>query len=109
MNLVERGVATGTRKQQHRHKHVATFVVGTPTLLRWLDHNAAVAMRAVAWTNDPRGRGNGPNFVSINAPTEAALMAQAASETIAGRYWSSSGGQAASARGAMYSPGGQAF
>ena len=36
-------------------------------------------------------------------------MGQCASETIAGRYWSSSGGQADFARGAMYSDGGKAF
>jgi acyl-CoA hydrolase len=109
MNLVERGVATGTRKQQHRNKHVATFAVGTPTLLRWLDHNAAVEMMPVDWTNDPRVVAKEPNFVSISATTEVDLMGQAASETIAGRYWSSSGGQADFARGAMYSPGGKAF
>jgi acyl-CoA hydrolase len=49
------------------------------------------------------------NFVSINATTEVDLYGQCASETIAGRYWSSSGGQADFARGAMYSEGGQAF
>lgn len=49
------------------------------------------------------------NVVSVNATTEVDLMGQAASETIAGRYWSSSGGQADFARGAMYSPGGKAF
>ena len=47
--------------------------------------------------------------MSINATTEVDLMGQAASETIAGRYWSSSGGQADFARGAMYSENGQAF
>jgi acyl-CoA hydrolase len=36
-------------------------------------------------------------------------MGQAASETIAGRYWSGSGGQTDFARGVMYSKGGQGF
>ena len=36
-------------------------------------------------------------------------MGQCASETMAGLYWSSSGGQADFARGAMYSEGGKAF
>jgi acyl-CoA hydrolase len=47
--------------------------------------------------------------VSINATTEVDLIGQCASETVAGRYWSSSGGQADFARGAMYSPRGQGF
>jgi acyl-CoA hydrolase len=53
--------------------------------------------------------GDEPNFVSINATTEVDLMGQAASEAMAGRYWSSSGGQADFARGTMYSPGGKGF
>jgi acyl-CoA hydrolase len=109
MKLVECGAATGTRKSQHRNKHVATFAVGSPALMAWLDHNSAVEMMPVDWTNDPRVVAREPNFVSINATTEVDLMGQAASETIAGRYWSSSGGQADFARGAMYSPGGKAF
>lgn len=66
-------------------------------------------MLPVEWTNDPRVVAREPNFMSINATTEVDLMGQAASETIAGKYWSSSGGQADFARGAMYSPGGKAF
>ena len=47
--------------------------------------------------------------MSINATTEVDLVGQCASETVAGRYWSSSGGQADFARGAMFSPNGQGF
>jgi acyl-CoA hydrolase len=109
MNLVEAGVVTGARKRHHRNKHVATFAVGSPELMRWLHHNTAVEMLPVEWTNDPRVVGHEPNFVSLNATTEVDLMGQAASETIAGKYWSSSGGQGDFARGAMYSAGGQGF
>src|SRR5262249_56181647 len=48
-------------------------------------------------------------FVSINATISVDLLGQCASETVAGAYYSSSGGQADFARGAMYSPGGQGF
>ncbi len=50
-----------------------------------------------------------PNFISINATTEVDFYGQCASETVAGRYFSSSGGQYDFARGAMYSEGGQGF
>ena len=59
--------------------------------------------------NNPRTVARERGFVSINATTEVDLFGQCASETMAGRYWSSSGGQADFARGAMYSDGGQAF
>lgn len=109
MELVERGVVTGTHKTIRPHKVVTTFALGTQRLYDWLDANAAVEMLPVDYVNDPRTIAREPRFVSINATTEVDLMGQCASETIAGRYWSSSGGQADFARGAMYSEGGEAF
>jgi acyl-CoA hydrolase len=109
VDLVESGVVTGTRKQLRRNKVVATFALGTQRLYDWLDLNASVEMLPVDWVNDPRVIARERDFVSINATTEVDLYGQCASETIAGRYWSSSGGQADFARGAMYAEGGQAF
>lgn len=109
MDLVEAGVVTGTSKRLRRHKVVATFCLGSERFYRWLHENASVEMLPVDWVNDPRVIGEEPNFVSINATTEVDLFGQCASETIGGRYWSGSGGQADFARGAMYSPGGRAF
>jgi acyl-CoA hydrolase len=109
MDLVEAGVITGTQKQVRRHKLVTTFCLGTKRLYEWLDENAAVELLPVDWVNDPRVIGQEPSFVSVNATTEVDLFGQCASETVAGRYWSSSGGQADFARGAMYSHRGQAF
>jgi acyl-CoA hydrolase len=109
MHLAERGVITGTCKRQFRNKHVVTFCVGTRRFFDWLDGNTSVAMLPVDWVNDPRVVACEPTMMSINATSEVDLMGQAASETIAGRYWSGSGGQADFARGAMYSDGGRAF
>ena len=109
VDLVECGVVTGTRKSVRPNKLVTTFALGTQRLYDWLHENTAVEMLPVDYVNDPRTVAREPNFVSINATTEVDLYGQCASETIAGRYWSSSGGQADFARGAMYSEGGQAF
>jgi acyl-CoA hydrolase len=109
MALVERGVVTGARKTLHPNRIVTTFALGTQRLYDWLHENSAVSMLPVDYVNDPRTVARERNFVSINATTEVDLYGQCASETIAGRYWSSSGGQADFARGAMYSEGGQAF
>ena len=106
IDLVDRGVVTGTHKQLRRHKVVATFALGTQRLYDWMHDNGAVEMLPVDYVNDPRTIGRERDFVSINATTEVDLMGQCASETMAGRYWSSSGGQADFARGAMYSEGG---
>ncbi|MFT3852081.1 MAG: acetyl-CoA hydrolase/transferase C-terminal domain-containing protein [Ilumatobacteraceae bacterium] len=107
--LMERGVVTGVRKQLNRTKTVATFALGTQWLYDFIDENMAVELWPVRYVNDPRVIGDERDFVSINATLAVDLLGQCASETVAGSYWSSSGGQADFARGAMYSPGGQGF
>jgi acyl-CoA hydrolase len=109
IDLVERGVVTGTRKKLEPGKLVTTFALGTQRLYTFLDENPAIEFLPVDYVNDPRVIALEDCFVSINATTEVDLIGQCASETVAGRYWSSSGGQADFARGAMYSPHGRAF
>lgn len=109
IDLIELGVATGTRKTLARGRAVTTFALGTQRLYDFLHENAAVEFLAVDHVNDPRVIAEEDCFVSINATTEVDLIGQCVSETVGGRYWSSSGGQADFARGAMYSPHGKAF
>ena len=109
VHLVESGVVTGTRKRLAPGKVVTTFALGSQQLYDFLDENSAVEFLPVDHVNDPRVIAQEDCFVSINATTEVDLVGQCASETVGGRYWSSSGGQADFARGAMYSPHGMAF
>jgi acyl-CoA hydrolase len=109
MDLMLSGVVTGVYKYRRPTKTVTTFALGTQRLYEFLHENAAVEVLPVDWVNDPRIIAQHPNFISINATTEIDLLGQCASETVAGRYWSGSGGQADFARGAMYSDGGQGF
>ena len=109
VDLVETGVVTGTRKSLFPGKLVTTFALGTKRLYDFLHENPVVEFLPVDYVNDPRVIAEEDCFVSINATTEVDLIGQCASETVGGRYWSSSGGQADFARGAMYSPHGRAF
>jgi acyl-CoA hydrolase len=109
MDLVERGVVTGVAKQLNRTKTVGTFALGTKKLYDFLHENTAFELWPVRYVNDPRVIAQESNFVSINATIAVDLLGQCASETVAGTYYSSSGGQADFARGAMYSAGGQGF
>jgi acyl-CoA hydrolase len=108
-DLIERGVVTGTRKRLAPGKAVTTFALGTQRVYDFLHENTAVEFLPVDHVNDPRVIAEEDCFVSINATIEVDLVGQCASETVGGRYWSSSGGQADFARGAMYSPRGMAF
>jgi acyl-CoA hydrolase len=109
MDLVERGIVTGVAKQLNRTKTVGTFALGTSRLYEFLDDNAAFELWPVRYVNDPRVIAQEDGFVSINSTISVDLLGQCASETIHGTYYSSSGGQADFARGAMYSRGGQGF
>lgn len=109
MELVQAGVINGSRKTGRPFKHVTTFAVGSQRLMDWLHNNPSVAMLPVDIVNDPRVIGQEHNLYSVNATSEVDLYGQAASETIAGRYWSGAGGQADFARGCRFSPGGHGF
>jgi acyl-CoA hydrolase len=109
VDLIESGAVTGARKTLMPGRAVTTFALGSQRLYRWLDGNDVVDFQPVSWVNDPRLIGRLDGMVSINATTEVDLYGQCASETIAGRWYSSSGGQVDFARGAMYARDGQGF
>ena len=109
IDLIESGVVTGVHKVRVPSKVVTTFALGTRRLYDFLDEHLAVDLLPVDWVNDPRVIAQQPKMVSINATTEVDFLGQCASETVGGRYWSGSGGQADFARGALYSQGGQGF
>ena len=109
VDLLDLGVVTGVAKVLNRTKTVGTFALGSQRLYDQLDENTAVELWPVRYVNDPRVIAQERNFVSINATISVDLLGQCASETVSGRYYSSSGGQGDFARGAMYSAGGQGF
>ncbi len=109
VDLVEAGVVNGIKKRLNRTKAVGTFALGTNRLNDFLHENTAIELHSVRYVNDPRVIAQEAGFVSINATLSVDFLGQCASETIGGRYYSSSGGQNDFARGAMYSDGGQGF
>lgn len=109
VDLIDSGVVTGVHKVRRPTKVVTTFALGTRKVYDFMNGNPIVEMLPVEWVNDPRVIAQQHRMMSINATTEVDLLGQCASETVAGRYWSGSGGQSDFARGAMYSEGGKGF
>jgi len=109
VDLMEAGVVNGIAKRYNRTKAVATIALGTTRLHQFLHENTAVELFPVRYVNNASTISRERNFVSINATLSVDFIGQCASETIDGRYISSSGGQADFARGAMLSEGGQGF
>ncbi len=109
VDLVEKGVITGTRKRTHRNKIITTTALGTKRLFDFVADNPGVEFWPVDETNNPRKIAEEPHFTSINATIEVDFLGQCASESLGSAYWSSSGGQPDFARGAVLSENGQAF
>lgn len=109
VDLIESGAVDGTRKFTNKGKIIASFIYGTQRLYDYVHNNPAIEMLPVSLVNDPRELAKEKNLVSINATTEIDLYGQCASETVAGHYYSSTGGQADFARGVRFAEYGKGF
>src|SRR5215204_300444 len=109
VDLIERGVITGTRKRTHRNKAIAANALGSRRLYEFVKENPGVEFWPVDHTNDERSMAGEESFVAINATLEVDFLGQCASESLGSEYWSSSGGQPDFARGALFSEHGQSF
>jgi acyl-CoA hydrolase len=109
VDLVEAGAITGTRKALNRNKIVTTTVLGSARLYDFAAENPGVELWPVDYTNDPANIALEPRMTAINATLEVDFLGQCASESLGTEYWSSSGGQADYARGAIHAADGQSF
>lgn len=99
VDLVERGVVTGTRKRTHRGKLVTTTALGCRRLYDFVADNPGVEFHPVEYTNDPTVIARERLMTAINATLEVDFLGQCASESLGSEYVSSSGGQPDFARG----------
>lgn len=109
IDLVEAGIINGIEKKTHPGKIVTTFALGTKRLYDFIHENPSVEFLPANVVNDPRQIAKEDKMISINATTEVDFFGQCASETIAGKYYSSSGGQADFAQGVQFSKNGKGF
>lgn len=109
VDLVKAGAVDGTRKFTNPGKITATFAYGSKKLYDFINDNPVVEFLPVSIVNDPREIALEKNIVSINATTEVDLFGQCASETVGGKYYSSSGGQVDFARGVRFAENGKGY
>jgi acyl-CoA hydrolase len=109
VDLIEKGVITGTRKRTHRNKVIATNALGSQRLYDFVDQNPGVEFWPVDHTNDERNISCEDNFVAVNATLEVDFLGQCPSESLGSEYWSSSGGQPDFSRGAILAEHGRSF
>jgi acyl-CoA hydrolase len=109
IDLIEKGVVTGARKQIDPGKAVCTFAAGSRRLYDFLDHNPIVRSHPVDYTNLPENIMKNDCVAAINNTTQIDLQGQAASESDGHRHLTGTGGQLQFMRGAYASRGGRSF
>ncbi|MEH7504725.1 acetyl-CoA hydrolase/transferase C-terminal domain-containing protein [Neobacillus drentensis] len=109
VDLVEAGIVNGIEKKTYPGKIITTFALGTKRLYEFIHENTGVEFLPVELVNDPREIAKEDQMISINATTEVDFFGQCASETIGGKYYSSSGGQVDFAQGARFAKKGKGF
>ena len=107
MDLVKSGAVTNYRKSFIRGKSAASYAVGTPELMAWLDHNPLVEFQGIEQLFDPIQIGRNANFVTIFEARKVDLLGRV-SFSVGKRHISSGPGEGADLfTGAEISPGGR--
>jgi 4-hydroxybutyrate CoA-transferase len=109
VELVERGVVTGARKEVNRGKIVAAFLMGTRRLYDFVDDNQMVEMRPADYTNDSAIIRRFRRMIAVNSAIEIDLTGQVCADSIGHRLYSGVGGQMDFMRGAALAEEGRAI
>ncbi len=109
VDLVERGVINGSRKERNRGKIVAAFLMGTRRVYDFVRDNPMVEMRPVDFTNDTHVIRSFSRMTAINSAIEVDLTGQVVADSIGHRMYSGVGGQMDFVRGATLASEGRAI
>ncbi len=105
--LIEKGVITNEHKKVGRGKTVTSFMLGTRKLYDFVDNNASISCKDVAFVNDTDVIRKNPKVVSINSAIEIDITGQVCADSIGTYQYSGIGGQMDFMRGASLSEGGK--
>ena len=107
IDLVERGVINGEKKNVHPGKIIAGFCLGTNKLYGWVNDNPMIELRPTEYVNDSLRVSQNNNMVAVNSAIEVDLTGQVCADSIGPRLYSGIGGQLDFIRGAAHSKGGR--
>lgn len=107
VKAIDRGIITNQRKTLHPGKVIATFVLGSSDLYRYVDNNPVFELHPCNYTNNPFIVAQNDRMVAINSAIEIDITGQVCSDSIGPKIYSGFGGQVDFIRGAAYSKGGK--
>jgi acyl-CoA hydrolase/L-amino acid N-acyltransferase YncA len=107
IDLIEKGIVTGTRKSIHRGQVVASFCMGTRRLYDLVHENPIFSFHPIHYVCDPAVIAKNPRMVSVTQALAVDLMGQVCSDQFHGEFYSGVSTQPDFIRGAAGSPGGK--
>lgn len=109
IDLYEKGIVNGARKNIDKYKMTYTFALGSQRLYDFINNNPACAAFPVDLTNMPARIALNDKQMAINNAVEIDLYGQVSSESSGFKHISGTGGQLDFTIGATNSEGGKAF
>ncbi len=107
MDLIKSGAVTNRHKNLFRHKSVAAYAMGTPELMKWLDHNPLVEFQGIDIATDPGSMGRNDRFITIIPARKVDLTGNIALHVGKGNVSPGSGEAQEAFTGAALSKGGR--
>jgi 4-hydroxybutyrate CoA-transferase len=107
VRAIERGIITNAKKTLHPGKVIATFVLGSQKLYRYVHNNPYFEIHPCNYTNNPFIVAQNVKMIAINSAIEVDITGQVCADSIGTKIYSGFGGQVDFIRGAAYSKGGK--
>ncbi|WP_240194291.1 bifunctional acetyl-CoA hydrolase/transferase family protein/GNAT family N-acetyltransferase [Desulfopila inferna] len=107
IELIEAGVANGSRKSTDRGRIVTSFCMGTKRLYNYVDNNPLFCFRPTEYVNDFHVISEQSKMVAINVGQEIDLTGQVCTDAVDGKFYSGIGGLVDFNRGAARSRNGK--
>ncbi len=109
VDLIEKGVINGRKKNFHTRKHVFMVAQGTKKMYDFINDNPSMESYPASYTENPWVIAKNDNMISINTVIEVDLLGQCNAEFMAGSQFSGTGGQLDFVLGAFNSKGGKSI
>ena len=109
VDLMEKGVVTGTEKSIHKEQVVASYCMGTRRLYDLVHDNPAFFFAPIDYVCDPAIISQNPKMVSVTQAFAIDLTGQVCSDQFEGEFYSGVSTQPDFLRGAANSSGGKAI
>lgn len=109
VDLLEKGVITGRKKNLLPMKNVFTTAFGDRRMYEFMDDNPSMESYPASFVCLPAVIARNDNMISVNSVLEVDLLGQANAEFLGGTTYSGTGGQLDFVRGAFDSRGGKSI